>query len=184
MKRRSFVARILAVGCVIVTSVLITKIGIAQSDTMQNVKLAMSALKDKTAKLGAPKREGTERTGDRDWPILYFGTTKLNNSTEVVDEVVKEHGGIATLYVLVDAPPPHKLVRFVSASTTVKKADGARAVGTTLPPESGAILALGRGESVYPDLPREIGGQMYYLGYEPIKDASGKVVGAYSVGAK
>jgi hypothetical protein len=30
---------------------------------------------------------------------LYFGTTKMNNYFEVVDEVVKEYGGTATLFV-------------------------------------------------------------------------------------
>jgi hypothetical protein len=155
---------------------------IAQSDIEKRVKLAMGALKDKSAKLGTPKREGTQPTGNKDWPVLYFGAARMNNSTEVVDEVVKKHGGIATLFVRADTPTATP--RFVSVSTTVKNSGGARAVGATLPPDSGAILALRDGKSVYPAFPSERGGQMYYMGYEPIQDASGKVIGAYSVGAQ
>ena len=43
---------------------------------------AMAALKDTTAKLGAPKIEGKD---------LSFGSTNMNNST-VVEEVAKEGG--------------------------------------------------------------------------------------------
>jgi hypothetical protein len=39
----------------------------------------MAALKDKTAKLGAPKVEGTEKVGSKSAPVLYFGSTKMNN---------------------------------------------------------------------------------------------------------
>ena len=179
MLRRSFVARILLIGCVVATSALITNTGAAQSDTKQKIKFAMATLKDKTAKLGAPRIDGSEPTGSKDWPVLYFGTTKMNNSTQMVDEVVKEHGGIATVLVHVDLPPASS--RFVRVSTTES---GARAVGTTLAPDSGAILALRQGDSVYPAFPTEIGGRMHYMGYEPIKDASGKVIGAYSVGVE
>jgi hypothetical protein len=48
----------------------------------------VAALKAETAKLGAPKVQGSD---------LYFGTTKA--STDVVDAVVKKQGGAATLFV-------------------------------------------------------------------------------------
>ena len=38
---------------------------------------SMAALKDKTAKLGAPKIEGEERVDSRSPPVLYFGSTKM-----------------------------------------------------------------------------------------------------------
>jgi hypothetical protein len=177
MERRTTVLGILAAGCFITAAALISSIGMAETDKEQRVKYAMAALKAKTTALGAPKIEGTEPTGGRDWPVLFFGTTKMNNFNEVVDEVVKAHGGIATLFV---KESPTHTPRFVRVSTTTKKDDGTRAIGTTLDPASGAVLALDRGESVY-GVRNDIGGT-YEMGYEPIKDVSGKVIGAYSVG--
>src|SRR5262249_17549931 len=52
----------------------------------------INALKEKTAKLGAPKIDGTEEVGGKKAPELYFGTTKMNNNFAVVDEVAKEGG--------------------------------------------------------------------------------------------
>src|ERR1043165_6020252 len=62
---------------------------------------SMAALKDKTAKLGAPRIEGTEEVGGKSAPILYFGSTKMNNNFTIVDEVAKEGGPgmAATLFV-------------------------------------------------------------------------------------
>jgi hypothetical protein len=62
-----------------------TSLGSAQTD---KVKTSMAALKAETAKLGAPKIEGSD---------LYFGKTKASN--ELVEAVVKKQGGVATLFV-------------------------------------------------------------------------------------
>jgi len=64
---------------------------------------SMAALKDKTAKLGAPKIQGIEEVGGKSAPALYFGSTKMNNNFTVVDEVAKEGGPgmVATLFVKV-----------------------------------------------------------------------------------
>ena len=48
---------------------------------------AMAALKAETGKLGTPKVQGSD---------LYFGDTKIDNST--VDDVVKTNGGAASLF--------------------------------------------------------------------------------------
>ena len=52
----------------------------------------MEALRTLSAKLGVPKLEGTESVGGKDAPALYFGTTKINNSFDIVDAVGKEDG--------------------------------------------------------------------------------------------
>jgi hypothetical protein len=64
---------------------------------------SMAALKDKTAKLGAPKIQGIEEVGGKSAPVLYFGSTKMNNNFTVVDEVAEEGGPgmVATLFVKV-----------------------------------------------------------------------------------
>ena len=53
------------------------------------VKASMSALRAKTGKLGEPKIEGKDPLAGKDAPALYFGATKMNNSSDVVDKVVK-----------------------------------------------------------------------------------------------
>jgi hypothetical protein len=133
----------------------------AQTD---QVKASMAALKDKTAKLGPANVEGTN---------LQFGTTKMNNSFEVVDETVKEHGGTATLFMKSGND-------YVRVATNVKKDDGSRAVGTVLDPNGPVFPMIQKGEAYYGDA--TILGKLYTTGYEPIRDASGKVIGIYYVG--
>src|SRR6476659_5585080 len=55
---------------------------------------SMAALKDKTANLGAPKIEGIEEVGGKRAPALYFGSTKMNNNSTIVDDVGKEDPGM------------------------------------------------------------------------------------------
>ena len=88
---------ILAVGF-LATPMLMPSAGIAQD---ARVAKSMAALKDKTAKLGAPKVEGMDPVGGKDAPALYFGSTKMNNNFSVVDEVANEDGRgmAATLFV-------------------------------------------------------------------------------------
>src|SRR6188472_3466518 len=59
------------------------------------VAKSMAALKDQTAKLGAPKIDGNDAVGGRD------GSTKMNNNFSVVDAVAVEggRGMAATLFV-------------------------------------------------------------------------------------
>jgi hypothetical protein len=156
MYRNSFIACMLTFACFII---LIPSFGSAQSD---KVKDAMAALKAETAKLGAPKAEGSD---------LYFGKTKASN--EMVEAVVKKHGGAATLFVKKDK-------EYVRVATTVKKEDGKSAVGTALDSNSSAIGMLDNGEPYYGDV--KVFGKTYAAAYEPIKDSSGKAIGAYFVG--
>ena len=64
-------------------------------------------------------------------------------------------------------------------ATTVKKEDGTNAVGTALDANNPAVAKLNSGEP-YGDA--TVFGKTYDAGYEPIKDASGAVIGAYFVG--
>jgi Cache 3/Cache 2 fusion domain len=69
-------------------------------------------------------------------PAVYFGTTKMNNSMDVVDAVVKENGGVATLFVKAGEKAGDQYVR---VATTVKKNDGSSAMGTILDHKSPAL---------------------------------------------
>jgi Cache 3/Cache 2 fusion domain len=156
MYRNSFFACILTFASLFI---LMATVGSAQSD---KVKASMAALKAETAKLGAPKVEGSD---------LYFGKTKASN--ELVAPVVKKHGGAATLFIKKDK-------EYVRVATTVKRENGKSAVGTALDSNSSAIGALDRGEPYYGDA--KVFGKTYDAGYEPIKGSSGAVIGAYFVG--
>jgi len=99
---------------------------------------------------------------------LFFGDTTL------VDRVqATANGADATLFQLVDG----KLLRI---ATTVKTAEGKRAVGTYIPADSPVTQAIVRGETytgrafVVKD--------WYVTVYTPLKDGQGTVVGALFVG--
>jgi hypothetical protein len=57
---------------------------------------------------------------------------------------------------------------------------GPRAIGTILDPNGPAIAMIKKNEAFYGDA--TILGKPYVTGYEPIKDASGNVIGVYYVG--
>jgi len=64
-----------------------------------NLQVAMRILKLNAAKLGDPSVKGEETVDGKSLPALYFGTTKMNNNFVLVDEVQKEVGGTATIFV-------------------------------------------------------------------------------------
>jgi len=173
MNSKGFVVSILAAGCLIATSIFAPNAGNAQD---AKVKPSMDALKTATAKLGAPKIEGKEAVSGKNASALYFGATKINNNYEIVDAVVKAHGGTATLFAKTGD-------EYVRVSTNVPKPDGSgRATGTILDPTGKAIVEINSGKPFYGEV--TILGVPYITGYEPIKDASGKVIGIWYVGYK
>jgi hypothetical protein len=176
MNRKSFLVGLLAAGCFVATSTLMTSHGNAQPDP--RVAKAMAILKAETAKLGAPKVEGTDQTADKTTPGLYFGSTKVNNDFTIVDKVKAEAGGTATLFVKSGDD-------YVRVSTNVPGSVQGRALGTILDPaildpKGKAIVNINKGEAFYGEV--DILGKLYVTGYDPIKDASGKVIGIWYVG--
>jgi hypothetical protein len=172
MNRKAFIKGMLAAvaGCLMV---LTPSVGEAQDARVQK---SIATLKDMTAKLGAPKLEGREAVGGKDAPALYFGSTKINNNFDVVDAVGKEDGSgmTATLFVK-DGE------EYIRVSTSVPKPDGSgRAIGTVL--AGPALASIKSGQPHYGEVP--ILGTPYMTGYEPIKDASGAIIGVYYVGYK
>jgi hypothetical protein len=138
------------------------------------VAKSMAAFKDKTTKLGAPKIDGNDAVGGRDAPALYFGSTKMNNNSSVVDAVAKEggRGTAATLFV-------KSAEDYIRIATNVSTRLGSgRGLGTIL---TGAPLeSIKAGKSYYGKA--SVLGTPYISGYEPIKDASGAIIGVYFVG--
>jgi Cache 3/Cache 2 fusion domain len=104
---------------------------------------------------------------------LHFGSNKINNNFNLVDEVQNEAGGTATIFVKSGD-------EFVRVVTNVKKDDGSRAIGTILDPKGNAIAAITKGESYFGEA--DILGKPYITGYEPIRDANSNIIGIYYVG--
>src|SRR5262249_5207801 len=83
-------------------------------------------------------------------------------------KVKAEAGGTATLFVKSDDD-------YVRVSTNVPGSVHGRAIGTILDPRGKAIVNINKGEAFYGEV--DILGKPYVTGYDPIKDASGKVIG-------
>ena len=172
MNMKTFFAGMLAFGWFIAVVTQMPGVGNAQMD---KVKTSMATLKEMTAKLGEPKIDGRVPVAGQDVPALYFGKTLMNNFFELVDAVANVNGGTATLFVKSGD-------EYVRVATNVKKDDGSRAIGTALDPKGPAIAMIKTGVAYYGDA--TILGNPYVTGYEPIKDASGAVIGIYYVGYK
>ena len=131
----------------------------------------MAALKEHTAKLGAPEIEGGDAVGGKDAPALYFGLTKMNNNVAVVDEVV-EAGGKGAAATLFDKDGDECRAR-------CNHRHEARQSRTWPGP---ALDALKTGKAYNGDA--SVFGTPYIAGYEPITDSSSQTIGAYFAGCK
>lgn len=88
----------------------------------------------------------------------------------LVDKITRITGEPATIFAYVE-----DLEDFVRVATTVKKADGSRAVGTFLGKKSAAYASVRRGRAYSGSA--DILGQPYYTDYHPIFNRQGKVIG-------
>ena len=167
--RQAFVG-IAVTGCLIGGAAILPSVGQAQD---AKVETAMQLLKSMAAKLGPPKIEGTDTVAGKQVPAIYFGSTKMNNNFDLVDEVVKQAGGTATIFVKSDD-------EYVRVATNVKKDDGSRAIGTILDPKGKAIASIQKSEPFYGEV--DILGKPYVTGYDPIRNQSKDVIGIYYVG--
>ena len=170
MNLKQAVVGILMAGCFMGAIMVLPGVGQAQD---AKVKTAMDLLKSTADKLGPPKIEGTDTVAGKQVPAIYFGSTKMNNNFDLVDEVVKQAGGTATIFVKSGD-------EYVRVATNVKKDDGSRAIGTILDPKGKAIESIKKNEAFYGEV--DILGKPYLTGYDPIRDGSKNVIGIYYVG--
>jgi len=106
-------------------------------------------------------------------PTLANGGTPLNLSYSVVDSFLKQAGATAAIFVKSSED-------FIQISTSVKKEDGQRAVGSVLDHNHPAYKRLIAGESYTG--PTTLFGHRFMTQYDPIKDPAGKVIGILYVG--
>ena len=138
MSLKQAMIAVFSAGCLLGLLIVVPGVGYAQEPKAKN---AMETLKSKAAKLGSPKVEGTDTVAGKQVPAIYFGSTKQNNDFALVDEVVKEAGGTATIFVKSGD-------EFVRVATNVKKDDGTRLALKNCPPSSCSTARAGSEVSV------------------------------------
>ena len=109
----------------------------------------------------------------RQVPTLLVAGQMLNLDFSAPDAFTERTGGNATIFAASGED-------FVRVTTSVKKENGERAVGTALDKASPAYPALRAGRS-YVGL-TTLFGKQFITQYEPVRDAGGRVVGALYVG--
>jgi methyl-accepting chemotaxis protein len=97
----------------------------------------------------------------------------LNGSSAVVDRFSKETGGMATVFARQGSG-------FRRISTSVKKEDGSRAIGTLLDPNGAAYAALSEGRSYTGRA--VLFGRPYMTHYDVLRDQAQQVVGVLFIG--
>lgn len=142
--------------------------------TSNDPKVAIATLDSRLAKIGPAKVDGTEKAGAIDVPALFFGPRKINNNYDVVDEIRKTTGASATIFVKAGD-------EFVRVSTNVLTPEGKRGVGTPLA-RAKAYEAVSKGQQYCGAV--DVLGTAFDACYNPIKDASGKIIGVTYVGYK
>jgi len=106
-------------------------------------------------------------------PTFKAGDKVLNNDFSIPDQFLAQSGAIATIFARTGDD-------FVRVTTSLKKQDGTRAIGTLLDrkgPAYGPVAA----NKTYTGL-ATLFGKRYITEYKPITDESGKVIGALFVG--
>ncbi|NKI93169.1 methyl-accepting chemotaxis protein [Rhizobacter sp. SG703] len=104
---------------------------------------------------------------------LKVGDTVLNGNFAQVDEFAQQSGGTATVFA-------RKGDDFQRVTTSVKKENGERAIGTMLGSSHPAHALMMAGQTYTGRA--VLFGTPYMARYEPIKDASGKVIGILYIG--
>jgi methyl-accepting chemotaxis protein len=117
--------------------------------------------------------QNTKESFSREIPRLQAGVSYINGYFDIVDSIEAISGSSATIFQLVD----DKLLRI---STTVKKLDGQRAVGTYIPPDSPVYKTIMQGETFRGKA--YVVNDWYLTAYAPLYDMDNQIVGAVYVG--
>jgi methyl-accepting chemotaxis protein len=115
----------------------------------------------------------TVDVGGRQVPTLSVAGKALNLDFSVPDSFTERTGANATIFAAAGDD-------FVRVTTSVKKENGERAIGTALDKASPAYAALRDGRT-YVGL-AALFGKQFITQYEPVRDGAGKIVGALYVG--
>jgi methyl-accepting chemotaxis protein len=111
--------------------------------------------------------------GERTAPVLMNSATELNLDFALVDRFTAQSQGVATIF----AKTGNDYVRI---TTSLKKEDGQRALGTLLDHSHPSYARLQSGQSFVGIA--TLFGKQYMTQYDPVHDAQGRVIGALFVG--
>jgi methyl-accepting chemotaxis protein-2 (aspartate sensor receptor) len=106
-------------------------------------------------------------------PALLYSGAPVNNDFSLVDRFTATTGAVATLFVRSGDD-------FIRVSTSLKKQDGARAIGTRLDRNHPAYKALITGQEFTGRA--ALFGHDYMTHYIPLRDSTGRIIGSMFVG--
>ena len=159
----------------LMASVIFSSLAIfSMSASANDTKATIAALDARLLKIGEPSIDGTDKAGEVAVPKLLFGTRKINNNFDVVDEIKKSTGATATIFV-------KNGDEFTRVSTNVLTPEGKRGVGTNLA-RAKAYEAVSKGEQFCGAV--DVLGTAFDACYNPIKDKAGKIIGVTYIGFK
>jgi len=111
--------------------------------------------------------------GDKQTPLLKVGATTINQNTELVDSFTAVTKAVGTVFVRSGDD-------FIRISTSLKKEDGNRAVGTLLDRAHPAYPGLLKGDEFVGKA--TLFGKDYMTKYLPVKDNNGRVIAVFFIG--
>ncbi|WP_459177159.1 methyl-accepting chemotaxis protein [Ewingella americana] len=111
--------------------------------------------------------------GDQSSPVIKAGGNTLNLDSKIPDDFLARTGAISTVFA-------RRGDDFIRVTTSLKKQDGTRALGTLLDNTSPAYVRIMSGQS-FSGL-ATLFGKKYITKYQPVRDAQGSVIGILFVG--
>lgn len=111
--------------------------------------------------------------GEESAPVIKAGGNPLNLDSKIPDDFLARTGAISTVFA-------RRGQDFIRVTTSLKKQDGTRAIGTLLDSTSPAYAKIMAGES-FSGL-ATLFGNKYITKYQPVRDAQGSVIGILFVG--
>jgi methyl-accepting chemotaxis protein len=108
-----------------------------------------------------------------DTPVLLYKGAALNNDFTQVDDFTRLTGGTATIFVR-DGDD------FIRITTSLKKQDGSRAIGTRLDRKHPGYAGLLQGQTYVGRA--QLFGRSYMTQYSPVRDAQGHIIAVLYVG--
>lgn len=136
------------------------------------VQTSMRLLQEEIAVLGDVSQGDSVNVGGRMVTDVWLGDDPQANNHFFVDQVAEITGGNVTIFGVQGSD-------FVRIATNIVR-DGERAVGTVLDPQGAALQSLRQGQAFYGMV--DILGVTNITAYEPLRDASGQVVGVLFLG--
>ncbi len=151
---------------------LLNILTVTDSLIQERVKSSMTLLKQRGLEVGKPSQGDNVMVKTTSARQLYLGNQPQANDFTLVDNLTAVMGGTATLFSKTGED-------YIRVSTNVIK-DGQRAIGTKLAPQGKAMANIVKGTAYYGAV--DILGSPYLTGYEPMKNATGQVIGIWYVG--